>query len=115
ADKESDPVAIYTAANVIDGRFVYQGTPRSTRYTVCLVSWIDPANFYAPAVEYVEDLDGLDRYGVNQTSLTAIGCTSRAMARRIGKWALLSSLQETESVSFAVGLDGTFAAPGQLI
>ncbi|MBV4486948.1 phage tail protein [Pseudomonas sp. SWRI153] len=115
ADIPEDPVYTYSNANVIDGKFVYGGSAKKTRYTVALVSWNDPADFYRQKVQYVDDADGIARYGVQQTEITATGCTSQAQAQRIGKWALLTNRLETESVSFSVGLDGTLTRPGQII
>lgn len=79
------------------------------------MSWNDPADFYRQKVEYVDDQAGITRYGIQQTDITATGCTSQAQAHRIGKWALLTNRLETESVDFSVGLDGTLARPGQII
>jgi len=115
ADMPVDAAYTYTAGNVVGGKFVRQGTDRKTRYTVALVSWSDPANHYQQAVEAVEDRDGKLRYGVRQTELTAVGCTSQAMAQRLGKWTLLTSRLETQEVTFSVGLDGVLALPGQVI
>ncbi|TWC11427.1 putative phage tail protein [Pseudomonas sp. SJZ085] len=115
ADIPEDPVYTYSNANVIDGKFGYTGSAKKTRYTVALVSWNDPADFYRQKVEYVDDQAGITRYGIQQTEITATGCTSQAQAQRIGKWALLTNRLETESVGFSVGLDGTLARPGQII
>ncbi|MDK1394336.1 phage tail protein [Pseudomonas protegens] len=115
ADMPEDPVYTYSNANVVDGKFVYGGSAKKTRFSVALVSWNDPADFYRQKVQYVDDPEGIARYGVQQTEITATGCTSQAQAQRIGKWALLTNRLETESVSFAVGLDGTLARPGQII
>ncbi|MCI8210787.1 host specificity protein J [Pseudomonas sp. S25] len=115
SDMPEDPVYTYSNANVIDGKFVYSGSAKKTRYTVALVSWNDPTDFYRQKVQYVDDQDGIQRYGIQQTEITATGCTSQAQATRIGKWALLTNRLETESVQFSVGLDGVIARPGQII
>lgn len=115
ADMPGDPVYVYTAANVIGGQFKYVGSTRKTRFTVALVSWNDPTDQYKQKVEYVEDPDGLARYGVQQTSISAFGCTSQGQAQRVGQWALLTSRLETETVTFQVGLDATLVSPGQII
>lgn len=115
ADMPSDPVYVYTAANVIGGTFRYVGSERKTRYTVALVSYNDPTNQYKQAVESVQDDDGIARYGVVKTQVTAFGCTSQAQAHRLGRWLLLTSRYETGTVSFQVGLDGTLVGPGQVI
>ncbi|WP_334002379.1 phage tail protein [Burkholderia cepacia] len=115
ADMPSDPVYVYTAANVIDGAFRYVGSDRKTRYTVALVSYNDPSNQYKQAVEYVPDDDGIARYGVIKTQVTAFGCTSQAQAHRLGRWLLLTSRYESGTVSFKVGMDGVLVGPGQVI
>ncbi|NID14406.1 TipJ family phage tail tip protein [Luteibacter yeojuensis] len=116
ADMPQDPIFTYTDTNVIDGKFTYQSSPRKTRYTTALVTWNDPDNAYGQAVEYVEDRDGLARYGLQQIEMVAFGCTSQGQAHRAGQWALVSSQLETDSVSFAVGLDGLLGAiPGRII
>ncbi|WP_346949334.1 host specificity protein J [Dyella sp.] len=115
ADMPADPVYAYSAANVIGGQFTYAASTRKTRYTTALVTWNDPSDFYRAKVEYVEDRTGLARYGIQQTTLTAFGCTSQAQAQRAGQWVLLTSRLETDTVTFKVGLDGTIAAPGQIV
>ncbi|KAF1045598.1 host specificity protein J [Xylophilus sp.] len=115
ADMPSDPVYPYTAANVIDGQFTYQSSARKTRFSTALVTWNDPANNYKQAVQYVEDAAAVARYGLQPTEFVAIGCTSQGQAHRAGRWATTTSQVETDSVTFAVGLDGLRSAPGQII
>jgi predicted phage tail protein len=66
--------------------FNYSGSSGKVRHTVVLVSWNDPEDGYKPKIEYVSDQDGIDRYGIVQADLTAIGCTSRGQAARLGRW-----------------------------
>lgn len=115
ADMPEDPVYTYTAANVIDGKFTYAGSSGKTRHTVALVSWNDPANGYKARVEAVPDEEGIARYGVQQVEISAVGCTSQGQAQRLGRWTLLTNRLETETVSFATGLEGLRARPGQII
>jgi predicted phage tail protein len=115
ADMPTDPVYLFNSSNVINGKFTYAGTTRRQRYTVALVSWNDMSDFGRAKVEYVEDLDGIARYGFQQTEVTAVGCTSRSQARRLGRWITISSRLETDTVTFQVGLDGLVAAPGNII
>lgn len=115
ADMPSDPVYVYTAANVVDGKFQYAGSARKTRYTAAAVTWNDPSNGYKQVPEYVPDPDGIARYGLLEAQLTAFGCTSRGQAQRVGHWLLLTNRIETNTVTFSVGLDGTLCAPGQII
>jgi hypothetical protein len=115
ADMPTDPVYVYTAANVIGGKFSRVGSSKKTRYTTAVVSWNDPADMYKAKVEYTEDSEGIVRYGIQQVSLTAFGCSSQGQAQRVGRWALATSRLETEMISFDVGMDGAIALPGQII
>lgn len=76
ADMPADPVYTYTQANVINGKFTYQGSGRKTRFTTALVSWNDLTDFGRAKVEYVPDPAGIARYGIQSTSVTGFGCTS---------------------------------------
>lgn len=88
ADMPADPSYLYTNANVIDGKFTYASSARSTRYTTALVTWNNPQNAYAAEVEYTQHDAGLRRYGVQPIEFVAFGCTSRGQAQRAGQWAL---------------------------
>lgn len=115
ADMPSDPVFTYTQANVIDGRFTYEGTGRKARHTVALVSWTDPDDFGRQKVEPVQYKDGVQRYGIQQTEVTSIGCDRRSQAQRVGDHILYTENLETETVSFGVGLDVLNCLPGDVI
>lgn len=115
ADMPADPVMTFSQANVIEGRFVYEGTGRKARHTVALVSWTDPDDFGRQKVEPVHYLPGVQRYGIHQTEVTAVGCHSRAQAQRVGNHILYTENLETETVSFAVGLDSLGCMPGDII
>ncbi|MFV9080121.1 phage tail protein, partial [Serratia fonticola] len=114
ADMPRDVDYIYTRANVINGKFSYASSSERTRYTTAMVSWSDPDNHYADAVEAVSDNGLVRRYGVNQTELTAIGCTRQSEANRRGRWALLTNSKD-RVISFSVGLDGAIPLPGHII
>ncbi|MHA6306287.1 TipJ family phage tail tip protein [Hafnia paralvei] len=114
ADMPRDLDYTYTRANVINGKFAYSASSERTRYTTAMVGWSDPANHYADAVESVFENALVRRYGVNQTEITAIGCTRQSEANRRGRWALLSNSQD-RTVEFSVGLDGLIPYPGHII
>lgn len=113
-DAPSDPVFLFTEANVIDGLFSYSGTSKTARHTVALVSWSDPDDGYLLKPEYVEDLAGIALYGVNVTEVAAVGAVSRGQAHRLGKWILYSERLETEAITFTCGLDGIYLRPGAI-
>lgn len=114
-DMPTDPIYTFNQSNVIDGAFTYSGSAKKVRHTVALVSWNDLTDFGRAKIEYVEDSDGIARYGVQSTEVIAVGCTSRGQARRLGKYILLTETAETDLVTFAVGLDGTIPAPGKVV
>lgn len=114
-DAPSDAACLFTPANVVDGMFTYSGSSAKARHTVALVTWNDPADSYRQKVEYVEDTAGIARYGVVTTEVTAVGCTSRGQANRVGRWLLFTERLESEVVTFKVGIEGAVARPGQVI
>lgn len=111
---QNDVDFVYHASNVIDGLFTYAGGTYKNRYTSCQVSWSDPQNHYSDTIEGVYDTDLVQRYGVNETQLTAIGCTSQSEAHRRGRWAILSNAKDG-TISFGVGLDGYIPLPAEII
>ena len=114
-DAPSDPVYQFNNANTVDGMFNYVGSALKSRHTVALVTWNDPEDFYRQKVEYVEDADGIARFGIIQTEVVAVGCTSRGQANRVGRWILYTEQSETEVVNFKTGLEGHAIRPSQVI
>ncbi|MDH1190882.1 phage tail protein [Enterobacter cloacae] len=114
ADMPRDVDYSYTRANVVNGRFTYSGSTTKTRYTTALVSWSDPGNAYADAMEAVFEQDLVSRFGTNQLEMTAIGCTRQSEANRKGRWGILTNNKD-RIVSFDVGLDGNIPQPGHII
>lgn len=114
ADMPRDVDYSYTRANVVNGRFTYSGSTTKSRYTTALVSWSDPGNAYADAMEPVFEQALVARYGFNQLEMTAIGCTRQSEANRKGRWGILTNNKD-RVVSFNVGLDGNIPQPGYII
>ncbi|HBN5482295.1 TPA: host specificity protein J, partial [Enterobacter hormaechei] len=114
ADMPRDVDYSYTRANVVDGRFTYSGSTMNNRYTTALVSWSDPGNAYADAMEPVFEQELVARFGTNQLEITAIGCTRQSEANRKGRWGILTNNKD-RIVSFSVGLDGRIPQPGHII
>ncbi|WP_313135530.1 host specificity protein J [Stutzerimonas nitrititolerans] len=115
ADMPGDPVKLVTPANVIDGEFEYSGTALRARHSVALVSWNDPEDNYRKQVEVIEDADAIRQFGWRQVDVTAFGCTSRGQAHRLGRWILYSERAETETVTYAAGVDHADLRPGDII
>lgn len=114
ADMPKQVAVAYTNADVIDGVFSYEGSARKVRHTVALVSWSDQTDMGRQKVERVEYRPGLIRYGIQETEVTAIGCTSRGQAQRIGNHILISENLETETIAFRTGLEGVLVSPGDV-
>ncbi|OKO99492.1 phage tail tip fiber protein [Xenorhabdus eapokensis] len=114
ADMPADVSYLFNQSNVINGDFSYSGASERTRYSVAMVSWSDPENHYADTIEAVSDDALVRRYGINQTEITAIGCTRQSEAQRRGRWALLTNSRDSV-VSFKVGLEGQIPLPGHII
>ena len=115
ADMPRDVDYAFTNANVENGEFNYQSSTSKTRYTSALVSYSDPANGYADAMEPVFEKELVSRYKVyNQLEVTAIGCTRQSEANRKGRWGILTSNKD-RVVTFSTGLEGDIPQPGHII
>ena len=113
--RDYDSIPVYTNANVKGGKFSYQSSARRARHTVALVSWSDYSDFNRQKVEYVEDPEGIARYGIQETAVVAVGADTQSQAQRVGKWILLTEKLETDTVSFVAGLDQILALPGGVV
>lgn len=113
-DVPKNPVYNFTNANVKDGNFTYSDTARNVRSTVAVVKWVDPQNLYRETIEYVEDTDGILKYGYIEKEVTAFACTSRGQAYRVGRWIIETEKSLTETITFQVGLDGLYVRPGDV-
>lgn len=114
-DMPADPVKLVTPANVINGEFEYSGTSLRERHSVAIVMWNDPDDNYRQKPEFVEDPESIELFGWRETQVTALGCTSRGQARRLGKWILYSERAETQTVNYAASMDHADLRPGDFI
>jgi len=119
ADKQEplDNIPIFSRSNVIGGTFNYQAADDKSIYTSALISYDEPTNHYQTEVEAVWEKSQILRWGGDrQTSLSAIGCTSRGEAQRKGKYTLLTNMF-TRTVTFQTGLQGLNddILPGKII
>lgn len=114
-DSPSDPVHLFTNSNVEGGSFTYSGSAAKARHTVVIVTWNDPNDLYRQKVEYVEDEEAIARFGIIETEVVAMGCTSRGQANRVGRWLLYAERYEADTVTFVTGLEGIVARPGAII
>lgn len=108
-------VQTYSRSQVIGGKFSYSTPSEKTIYTSAVVSYDDPTNHYETAKEAVNDLNLVARWKTwAQTDLTAIGCTSRGEAQRLGKYTMITN-SLNRIVTFDLGMQGYLPTPGQVI
>lgn len=113
ADIPRDVDFTYTRANIV-GKPRYSSSSSQVRYTNALISWSDPDNAYADAMEPAFIPELVSRYSFNQLEMTAIGCTRQSEAHRKGLWGILTNNKD-RVVEFDVGLDGRIPQPGYII
>ncbi|HCL6058074.1 TPA: phage tail protein [Citrobacter amalonaticus] len=114
-DSPSDPVMMFTNANVKDGLFSYKGSARKDRPSLALVTYNNKEDGYKQNIEYVEDQEAMRRYGERKTEVVAFGCTSRGQAHRVGLWLLYTARMESDVITFTAGLDASFLMPGETV
>ncbi len=85
-DRPSDPVFLFNQANIV-GDFNYTGSSLKQRSTVIGVSYLDIPS-QDVRYEYIEDQEGISKYGVVRKDVKAFGCTSCGQAARLGRWIL---------------------------
>jgi predicted phage tail protein len=114
-DRSIDAAYLFGSSNVVNGDFSYSGSDIKTRPTVVLVKWFNLLT-RDYSTEVVEDIELVNKYGVIKQEITAFACTSQSQAARVGRWLLYSNANETETVSFAIGIDsGVIVRPGMVI
>jgi predicted phage tail protein len=115
-DKPTDAQYLLGPSNVVDGNFSYSGSSQKARHSTATVAYQSYETLGEVEFEYVEDQSAVAKYGVINKEIKAMGCYSRGQAHRLGKWALLSEQNLTETVSFAVSIEsGIILRPGMVI
>jgi predicted phage tail protein len=110
-DRPESPVMQFTQADVVDGLFQYVRPPLSDRYSVALVTWIDPNDQYQRAIESVEVPELIELYGYRMLEITAFACTSQGQAHRAG----LAALLQPETLTFTARRYSVYCRPGNII
>lgn len=112
ADMPGPVRKIITPAEVLDGEFNYAGSSLKDRHSVAIVMWNDPKDGYESKPEMVEDPEAIELLGWREKQITAVACTSRGQARRLGLWALYSERAETQILTFKVPIKHADFRPG---
>jgi predicted phage tail protein len=113
-DGDVPAIHVFSNSNVVNGSFSYSGSSLKTRSTRVRVRYNDPDNFHKPNFICIEDRTLIDKYGVQEKSVVAFGCTSKYQAQRMGRWIMQSEKLHDETVTFSVGLEGLNVLPGQM-
>lgn len=114
-DSPKEPVGVpFTNANVKDGAFTYVGSSRKVRHTNVFVRYNDPTDFFKAKFQYVEDVEGILRYGLRDLEVVGFATTSRGMARRIGRYILFTERYETETCAWSSGIEGFVGRIGDI-
>jgi predicted phage tail protein len=115
-DKPADPIAMVTNANVVDGVFDYSTTELDNQTNTVVVSYNDPVNNYRLTTETVYNNTLLSLAGREvKKEVNAFGCTSRSQAHRLGKYILLSDIDNADSVTYTAGMDHAKIMVGDVI
>lgn len=115
SDLPRDPVAVYTNANVIEGKFTYTGSDFKSIFSAVHVEYVDALDSYRSKVEYVSNDFAILDEGLNITKVVAFGATSRGQAVRQGRWILESNRRERLHIAFGVGKEGLLVKPFDII
>ena len=107
-------IHVFSNSNVVGGGFAYSGSSLKTRSTRVRVRYNDPDNFYKPNFIIIEDQALIKKYGIQEKSVVAFGCTSKYQAQRMGRWIMQSEKLHDETITFSVGLEGLNVLPGQV-
>ncbi len=113
-DRPTSPVRNISNSNVIDGQFVYKSTGLFERHTAFNVTWNNRADRYLQKISTEEDSTGIARYGYFPLDLAAFGATTEGQALRMAKWSLDTEQNQTETVSFKMGLNGFDLLPNDI-
>ena len=110
--KES--ILTFNNSTVLSGGFSYAGVSKDARFTAVRVAYKDKDDGYLPKYEYIEDPEGILRFGLKEKEVSAVGCTSRDQALRLGRWILATSNFEEETVSFKTDSQVEYIQPGDV-
>jgi len=114
-DAPKDASYLFTLANINEGGFSYSGSSLKSRHTVVNVGYFD---METQEIDYEEVVDSTakTKYGAVVKQVKSLFCTSRGQAARLGRWLLYTEQNESEIVTFSIGLSaGVLIRPGAVI
>ena len=114
-DSPKDASYLFTLANVGEGGFTYSGSSLKSRHTVVNCGYFD---METQEIDYEEVVDSTakTKYGSIVKQVRSLFCTSRGQAARLGRWLLYTEQNESEIVTFSIGISaGVLIRPGAVI
>ena len=114
-DSPKDALMIFTNSNVSEDGFKYSVVPKTTRITACSVDYVDERDNYMKKTEYVEDPEGVTKYGYSHVSIPGLGVTRRGEAHRLAWHKILTRQIENEIITFKAGLETSYLRIGDVV
>ena len=111
ADISTDPVALFTPENVVDGEFIYSYTDVTTRHNDITVEFVNPELGWEVDRRRVFNQTSIDEIGRVPHDFTAIGCLDEREAVRRASHHMLTSIREKQMVTFKTNRLGLALAP----
>ncbi|NDG53920.1 MAG: hypothetical protein EBY39_13030, partial [Flavobacteriia bacterium] len=113
-DYPKTPIRLFTNSNVSKGGFSYSGEPKNKKISSCIVRFNNKEKAFAPDIVFEEDASLIQKFGFSQKEIIGQGITSSSQARRLARWALLTSNLEGENIRFTTSYEANYLVPGSI-
>lgn len=114
-DRPTNWSRIVSNSTVEDGVFTYSSSSLPTRKTAATVFWRNPAENWRAVPAYYENTSAVARYGLTVEQIEGLGITTEGQALRLAKHIVETSISNTTTVSFTVGLKNADITVGEVI
>jgi predicted phage tail protein len=114
-DAPKAAVMIFTNSNVSEEGFAYSVVPKTDRITACSVDFVDERDNYMKKTEYVEDPEGVSKYGYSHSNIEGHGITRRGEAHRLAWHKILTRQIENEIITFKTGIEASYLKIGDVV
>lgn len=111
ADVNTDPVALFTPENVIEGEFLYSFSDVTTRHNDVTVEFVNPSLGWNVDRRRVFDQTSIDLIGRIPHDFTAIGCIDEREAIRRARHHVVTAQKEKQFVAFKTNRAGIALSP----
>lgn len=114
-EQKEDAIMLFNNNNVGEDGFAYSSSPRSQRYNVCTVNYIDKNNSFQPRVAFAENRAGVVRDELREVRVNGLGITSKGQAKRKAIYTVKSAQLDNEVVQFSTDVIGSYLRPGDVV